>query len=478
MLTQRSTQPATHTIDRVFTPGLAQVAYLVADETAGVVAVIDPRRDVEVYLELARQRGLRIGAILETHVHADFVSGARELAEATDAPVYTSRLGDQDFPHRPLDDGDEVEVGALRLRALWTPGHTPEHLAYLLLDPAAGADPVALFSGDALFVGDVGRPDLLGEEQTRGLAAQLYHTVFDRLRPLDDALPVYPGHTAGSACGKKIGDAPHTTIGQEKLVNYAFQATSKEDFVARVLEGMPTPPAYYPVLKRVNKAGAPLLRDLPPGEPLTPTQVAERQADGALVIDARSADTFGAGHVPGALFAGLGTNFTAWMGWLAPYDRELILVLDDDEWCAQARTELRRIGLDRLAGYLAGGIAAWRADGREVQTLPQLAARELHQRLANDAAGLRVIDVRRDDEWQDGHIAGALHRFAGELVRGADVPGISGDNQGGELALICGSGYRSSVAASVLQARGYTNLVNVAGGMEAWQAAGLPTTRE
>lgn len=239
-------------IDRVFTPGLAQVAYLVADEHAGDVAVIDPRRDVEVYLSWADARALRISAILETHVHADFVSGAHDLARASGAPIFTSRLANQDFQHHPLDDGDEVTIGTLILRALWSPGHTPEHLSYLLIHPEHGESGVALFSGDALFVGEVGRPDLLGETETQRLANQLYETVVQRFAPLDNAVVVYPGHTAGSACGKKIGDAPHTTIGEEKRANYAFQAQSRDAFVSMVLEGMPQPPTYYPVLKRVN----------------------------------------------------------------------------------------------------------------------------------------------------------------------------------------------------------------------------------
>ncbi len=428
---------------------------------------------MDAYLDWARAHGVRIAAILETHVHADFVSGAPELAAATGAPVYASRLGEQDFPHEPLDDGDEVRVGRLRLKALWTPGHTPEHLAYLLRDPEAGDGPQALFSGDALFVGEVGRPDLLGQEQTQRLAGQLFHTVTERLSRLPDDLVVYPGHTAGSACGKKIGDAPSTTIGQEKLVNYAFHARSEGDFIARILADMPAPPTYYPIMKRVNKAGATPLADLPAGEALPPDAVATRQTDGALVIDARTPDAFGAGHVPGAIFAGLGPNFLAWLGWLAPYDRDLILVLDDDADFAAARTELRRIGLDRVVGYLADGMDAWRAAGREVVTLPQLSVQELRARLGQDGQGLTVLDVRGDDEWADGHIAGAGHTFAGLIAQGT-LPEF---DDTGPVAVVCGSGYRSSVANSLLQARGLRNLINVTGGMGAWHEADLPMTK-
>lgn len=463
-------------IERIFTPGLAQVAYLVADEASRKVAVIDPRRDIEAYTTWADQNGVEIVAILETHVHADFVSGARELGVTTGAPIYASRLGAQAFPHKPLDDGDEIIVGAVKLRALWTPGHTPEHMSFLAIDPRQGDAPAAVFTGDALFVGEVGRPDLLGDKETQRLAEQLYETVACRFASLDDVLVVYPGHTGGSACGKKIGDAPHTTIGQEKLFNYAFQIRDKDAFIETVLEGMPTPPTYYPVLKRVNKAGAPLLSDLPDGDALTPDEVAARQEKGALIVDARSPEAFGAGHVPSAVFAGLGPNFTTWLGWLAPYERDLILVLDEHEGAAQfaeARTELRRIGLDRVAGYLNGGMAAWQSEGRKIVVLPQTPVQDLAEQLAGPEDVLTVLDVRSDEEWLDGHIAGAVHRYVGEILQGGEPP-IDGVSQ---VAVVCGSGYRSSVASSVLQARGYRNLINIPGGMGAWNAAKLPTTK-
>ena len=412
-------------IDRIYTPGLAQVAYLIADEDAGAAAVIDPRRDVDAYLGWADERDFQIVAILETHVHADFVSGSLELAAATGAPIFASRLGNQEFPHRPLDTGDEIVVGEVIVRALWTPGHTPEHLGYLAIDPATG-EPAALFTGDTLFAGEVGRPDLLGEGKTQYLVEQLQQTLTERLASLDDAVIVYPGHTAGSACGRSIGDAPYTTMGAERRDNYAFGAKSKQAFGHLVLDDMPPPPTYYPVLKRLNAAGAPLLDTLPPGEPLDPDAVAARQAAGALVLDARSQDAFGAGHVPGAQYAGLGPNFTAWMGWRAPYDRDLILVLEDDEEYASARTDLRRIGLDRVAGYLAGGMAAWTASGHEIVTLAQETVNDLAERIAASPEPLVVLDVRRDDEWQAGHIAGAVHLFAGAIVQGAAPPNRSG----------------------------------------------------
>jgi len=449
-------------VDRLFTPGLAQVAYFVADETSGEVAVIDPRRDVEVYLDWAEQRGFRITAILETHVHADFVSGVLELEARTGAPIHTSRLGDQDFPHVALDDGDEIRVGSLRLRAMFTPGHTPEHMAYLVFEDDAET-PAALFSGDALFVGDVGRPDLLGEEQTAALSRQLYETVFHRLSPLPDDLIVYPGHTAGSACGKKIGDAPHTTIGAEKMWNYAFQESGQDAFVASVMEDMPSPPTYYPVLKRVNKKGAPLVESLSSPQAMDTAELTAARDAGALVVDVRDKAAFGEGHIPGAVFAGFGPNFHAWMGWLAPYDRDIIVVADDGAQLEEIVTAFRQIGLDRVIGYLNGGMAAWTG---EQDTLPQISAGEL---AGVAGENLAVLDVRSRGEWLDSHIADAEHLFLGEVLQGATLPDTLRKDQA--VALICGSGYRSTVAASVLKAQGYRNLVNVDGGMAAWQEA-------
>jgi hydroxyacylglutathione hydrolase len=466
-------------IERLYTPGLAQVAYLVGDEQAGVAALIDPRRDVDAYLELARANGLRITDVFETHIHADFVSGAPELAAATGATLHAGRLGEVDYPHHALDDGDEVAVGGLRVRALHTPGHTPEHLCYFVTDPqgehGGSVAPPALFSGDMLFVGEVGRPDLLGAEATDRLAGQLFDSV-QRLRELPDNLIVYPGHGAGSACGKSIGDSPSTTIGQEKLVNYAFQIHERDAFKRAILEGMPPAPTYYPILKKLNKAGAPLLATLPAARMLAVEEVKQAVADGALLLDTRSPAAFGGAHIAGALFAGLGPNFSAWLGWLAPYEHDLVLVLERDEDLDEALMQLRRIGLDRVTGALAGGLGAWLAAGKPIATLPQLDVCTLAAQLATGE--LRLLDVRNDDEWRSGHIAGATHLFAGEIARAWEAPPPAPNGQGAPLAVICGSGYRSSVAASVLQRAGRDDLVNVIGGMEAWHAAGLATVKD
>ncbi|MBW3634754.1 MAG: MBL fold metallo-hydrolase, partial [Chloroflexi bacterium] len=343
-------------LERFSTPGLAQVAYIVADPQRGASAVIDPRRDIDDYLTWALDHDMEIVAILETHVHADFVSGARQLAAATGAPIYAGRLGESAFPHVPINDGDAISIGRLRLEALRTPGHTPEHISYLLFDQAVGMSPVALFSGDALFAGEIGRPDLLGANKTGELVEQLYETVHQWLASLPENLVVYPGHGAGSPCGKKIGDAAHTTIGQEKRFNYAFQTTGLEQFARVVMDGMPKPPAYYPALKRINKAGPPLLGDLPGGRPVSADELVKLQKDGALLIDARTAAEFAVAHIAGSVNVGLGGSFAIWAGWLTPYDRQVVLILPNDECFVDAKTELHRIGVDEIAGYLQGGL--------------------------------------------------------------------------------------------------------------------------
>lgn len=459
-------------IERFYTPGLAQVAYGVADPEHGVAAIIDPRRDIGEYLAWAERQGLRIVAILETHVHADFVSGARELAAATGATIHAGRLGESEFPHHPVDDGESVAVGDLRLQTLWTPGHTPEHISWLLFDDRVGAGdaPIALFSGDTLFAGEIGRPDLLGEEQTEALVRQLEETVHQRLADLPDALTVYPGHGAGSPCGKQIGDSATTTIGQEKQFNYAFQAGSGEAFAKAVLEGMPRPPAYYPHLKRINKLGPRLLGELPEAGPMSADEVAAQQQGGALILDVRSAADFDEGHIPGAVNVGLDGSFPLWVGWLAPYDREVVLILPADERAGEALRHLQRIGVDDVAGYLTGGMEAWRASGRPEERLTEWPVEALANQMELAGGSPMVLDVREAPEWEAGHIPGAQHIPAGVIARG-ETDGLPRDR---EIAVICGTGYRSNVAASLLQARGYDNVVTVPGGMEAWREAKLP----
>lgn len=452
-------------IERFFTPELAQVAYAVGDADAGEVAIIDPRRDVDVYVDWARRLRLRIVAILETHVHADFVSGATELAGVTGAPIYASRLGEQEFDHTPVDDGFTLDVGTVRLTAVLTPGHTPEHIAWRADDTSAPDAQPVLFSGDALFVGDVGRPDLLGSDRTDELVDRLYETVTNVFKQLPEEMVVYPGHTAGSSCGKKIGDDPQTTIGREKQMNYAFHQESRDAFATAVMGGMPQPPAYYPVLKKVNKAGAEPWAELSSMPKLPLNAVEDALASGTMVIDARPTEAFAEGHIPGTIFVGAGSSFSTWMGWLAPYDRDLVLIVDSDAQAREAQTMLRRIGLDRIAGYHVG-VDAWRESGRPLSTLDVISAQALADERERGAPAT-MVDVRGADEYEMGHIDGAQHHWLARIARG-DLPNLDPSEP---VTLICQSGYRSTVAASLLEAQGFDRLRNIAGGMEAWEAA-------
>lgn len=458
-------------IDRVFTPGLAQVAYLIADESTGDVAVIDPRRDVQIYLDWAAERNLQITAILETHVHADFVSGALELQQATGAPIFSSRLGDQEFDHHALRDGERVPVGNLILEARWTPGHTPEHIVFLLFDPTSSSSPQAMFSGDLIFAGEVGRPDLLGEAHTRDLARQLFQTLTHRIADLPDDLLIYPGHTAGSACGRKIGDAATTTLGAERRYTYAWQYDDENAFIRGVMDEMPAPPPYYPRMKVVNRVGPALLATLPEGEALSADQVAREITNGAVIVDARDEAAFDQAHIRGSFYAGDRSDFIYWVGWRAPYDLPVVLLLDRDEDYPAFVTELRRIGIDNVAGYLAGGIERWIESGGAIDQLQVLSPERFQELLGQESTA--VLDVRSRDEWKSGHIENARNAFAGDISAGAEVD----LDEDALVMLTCATGYRSRVAASMLQSRGVSRIAQLDGGMDAWDAAGLPVER-
>ncbi|HEV8631631.1 MAG TPA: rhodanese-like domain-containing protein [Thermoanaerobaculia bacterium] len=463
-------------LERFEDPGLSQYSYAVGCEGARQVAIIDPRRDVDVYLDFARQRGLAITHVLETHVHADFASGARELAAASGARLLLSAYDAGEryevaFAHDELRDGDAVELGKVRLVALHTPGHTPEHLAFLVYDTArAAAVPVAMLSGDFLFVGSLGRPDLLGEEAKRGLAQSLFRSVRVKLAALPDGLEIHPGHGAGSMCGSGMSNRPFSTLGFERIANpFLDPQLDEEGFVARILDSAPPLPPYYRRMKELNAAGPRPLGIRPAVDALPVARFQQLALDGEhVVIDLRDQLAFGGGHVPGALGIGIrGGSLSTWAAWVVPYDRPLLLVAGDDEDVDPAARALVRVGLDGLAGYLAGGMERWLERGLPLATLPQVSVGELAQRLA-DAGAPTLLDVRADGEWGQGHVRGARHLVGGEVAeRPGDVPA-------GPLAVMCGGGYRSTVVASLLQRQGRRDIVNVTGGMGAWKRAGLP----
>jgi hydroxyacylglutathione hydrolase len=462
-----------------FVPGLAIASYVVGDEKTGEAAVIDPTRDVDEYLTYARDHGLHVRHVVETHVHADFVSGSRELkARLGGEPViHCSGYGGADwtqpYADRPFKEGDEIPLGKVRLGCLHTPGHTPEHVTVTLTDASRSADtPWLMFTGDFLFVGDVGRPDLLGEQTQRELARQLYKSLFEKLPAVPDFTEIFPAHGAGSLCGKAIGSRRSSTVGYERRFSGALAKKPEDQWVGDLMAGMPLAPPYFRRMKAVNREGPPVLGpELPGQKRWTARQVYEQTCDRCLVLDVRSKEAFAAAHVPKAINIPFGHNLPTWAGWVLPYDHPILVVLDDPAHMPEVATHLIRVGFDDVRGYLEGGIDAWENAGYPLTSLTTVSVHELRKQ-RQGGERLTVLDVRTEGEWDAGHIDGAIHVHGGKLQeRFAEVP------RDRPVAVVCGSGYRASIAASFLRREGYDDVRNVMGGMTAWKAAGLPVVK-
>lgn len=472
-------------LTRVYDAKLAQASYLVGCQTTGAALVVDPARDIAPYLALASAEGLRITHVTETHIHADFVSGSRELAARTGAQLYLSGEGGESsayaFPATDravlLHDGDSFQVGLVRIDVLHTPGHTPEHLALLLTDTPATSAPMGLFTGDFVFVGDVGRPDLLeraaGYAGTKEASARaLYHSL-ERLKTYPDHIQLWPGHGAGSACGKALGALPQSTLGYERLANWAFAPLTEEQFIEDVLAGQPDPPRYFGMMKRINRDG-PLVR----GRPLQSTprlpgdRITSLLENGSLMIDVRAAADFAGAHIPRTINIPLGRAFPTWAGSLLPYESDLVLVAGDQATADEAMHDLFSIGLDRVSGYLPWRDAAdaWTAAGRAVESIPRLTPAELAPHL--HGGGYVVVDVRAPAEWMAGHLPGVTNIPLGELdARAAELPVHR------PIVVQCQGGTRSAMAASLLRARGFAQVSDLSGGFGEWAAAGYPVER-
>jgi hydroxyacylglutathione hydrolase len=425
---------------------------------------------VDVYLELARQHHLTITHAVETHIHADFVSGSRELAARTGtARVYASVEGGAHygFAVEPLRDGARVELGAVTLTALHTPGHTPEHLAYLATDQGK---PWGFFSGDFLFAGSVGRPDLLGADQTPGLARALFRSLRTALAPLPDAVPLYPAHGAGSPCGANICDR-QSTLGDERRHNPALQFTDEAAFTDWVLRTAPPMPRYYPRMKRINARGPEVLGGLPTAEWLEPAAFRQRLGAGDVhLIDNRDMLAFGGGHIAGAWNLGPRAELSLWAGWMLDEAKPIALVLPREGDLPEVLRQLLRVGFTEFAGCLQGGMEAWLRSGLPVQGLAQVPVQELNDRLP--PRDFQLLDVRSPSEWDEGHVPGARYLFLGDLPK--KLQHLNPDRP---VVVYCASGYRASLAASILQARGFTATANVPGSYQAWTAAGFPTVK-
>lgn len=437
--------------------GLGNSAYLV-DLGDGGALLVDPQRVVAPYERAARERGLSIRVVAESHLHADFVSGGRELA-ALGADLIVPAAGGYAFDHRGVGDGDEVYVGGLTLRAIATPGHTPEHLAYLLLDEAT---PVAVFSGGTLIAGGVARPDLIAADQTQQLARAAYRSISERLLTLPDDLPVYPTHGGGSFCSTGARGQHATTIGQERAANPLLQAPDEDAFVARLLGGLGSYPEYFLHLREVNRTGPTLHgRDLPRPRPLTAAAVVDAVAGGAVLVDTRPIERFAAGHVPGSVSIELRDQFATWLGWVVPFGTPIVVVIDDDQDEHDLVAQAFTVGYDALVGRLDGGIAAWAAAGRDIATLPLVDH--------GGAGDTRLLDVRQTSEWAVGHVPGALHLELGTLpTTGADLPD--------GLTVHCAHGQRAMTAASLLRRAGHRDLTVTTAGPDQLGTAVAATT--
>jgi hydroxyacylglutathione hydrolase len=458
--------------ERIYEPGLAHASYLVGCQASGTALVIDPKRDVDTYLDIARREHLQIAYATETHIHADFLSGARELSALTGAELLLSDEGGPEwqyaFDHVGLRHGQVFAVGRLELKVLHTPGHTPEHICFLLSDRAASPEPLMIFTGDFVFVGDVGRPDLL--EKAAGLkgtqekgARQMWESL-EIFRGLPDFVQVWPAHGAGSACGKALGTVPSSTVGYEKRVNWAFRI-DRENFAAELLSGQPEPPRYFATMKRLNKEERrvvavpprPLALDLPRFDRIV--------ADGASILDVRDRRTFAASHIPGSVNIPVTKSLSTWAGWLLDYEKDLVLVCPESD-LDRAQRALLRIGLDRLAGYLPD-VAVWRDSGRKMAQLQQVHPDEVPKLVQTGSAV--ILDVRGLEEHKIQRIPGALHIHGGLLKgRTSDIP------KDRPVIVHCQSGGRSAIATSVLKSLGYDNVYNLEGGITGWIQRGLP----
>jgi len=451
---------------------LAHASYMIGSE--GEAAVVDPQRDVDIYLKAAEEQGLTIRHIFETHLHADFVSGHKELAARTGATIYIGEEAKAVFPHRALRDGDEVRVGAVRIRALATPGHTPEGMCFVVTDEesspknASGLlQPHAVLTGDTLFIGDVGRPDLAPNHTPQQLASLLYDSLHKKLLALPDATLVYPAHGAGSLCGRAMRAEKSSTIGTERLTNYAVQIPTRDEFIRQMTTNLPTRPNYFAEDAEINRSGASALTELAALPVLPPAEVHTRLLQNAWVLDVRSGDQFAAGHVPGSVNIALSGQFASWAGAILGIHSNPILVGDTETQIEEARMRLARVGIEEMQGYLDGGVASWQGAGFPVSSTPQMSVQKLEQKLG--AGGVAVLDVRREGEWQAGHIAQAEWHALDSFPK--ELPRIDADRT---VAIHCKSGYRSMIACSLLERAGHRNIVNVAGGFDAWRAAELP----
>jgi glyoxylase-like metal-dependent hydrolase (beta-lactamase superfamily II)/rhodanese-related sulfurtransferase len=450
-------------VQSFFVAGLAHLSYLLGGKNT--CAIVDPRRDVEEYLSAAKSMGMRITHILETHLHADFVSGHMDLAARTGAEIIAPRAGKCSFPHRAVAEGDEFQIEDMSIRVLDTPGHTPEHITYAVTDSSRGADPAAIFCGDTLFVGDVGRPDLFPGQAVE-LAGKLFESL-GKLKALPDHTLVLPAHGAGSLCGRAMGAMRFSAVGYEKRYNRELQHKTLEAFRGSLLSGMPEAPDHFSRCSDINRKGPAKAEGLETARPFSAQEVYQWMQKGAVILDGRDFWAFGGAHIPGAWNIDMAGNFQTFSGWMIPPDKPIVLVAEPENRAGEAVTLLRRVGLDRVIGWLDGGMHSWNVAGLPEEHIPQISAQELAAVVAKDSKSV-VLDVRGKLEFETLHLNGAVNIAAPDLrKRHGEVP------KDRPVYVICNSGHRSSLACSILKQQGFKNVANAVGGMMGFSAAGL-----
>jgi hydroxyacylglutathione hydrolase len=444
---------------------LAHASYMLASE--GEAVVVDPQRDVEIYLEAARQQNVQIRHIFETHLHADFVSGHNELAARTGATIYIGRAAEATFPHVAVGDGHQLRVGKLRITTRTTPGHTPESICLVIIDEEKSHDPWAVLTGDTLFIGDVGRPDLSPTHTPPQLAALLYDSLHEKLMTLPDATLIYPAHGAGSLCGRNMRSERSSTIATERLTNHALQIKTRGQFVQQMTANLPARPDYFLRDAAINRHGAAALSELPLLQALSAGKLNTMLKQGVVALDVRPIETFAAAHVPGSVSIALGGQFASWAGAVLGLDSCPVLIAETSEQLDEARLRLARVGIEDVAGYLDGGVPAWSAAELPLVELPQITVEEL-QRRRRRKEDLHVLDVRRPGEWDASHIEGAQNHPLDHFR--TSPPQLDKDKP---VAVHCKGGYRSVIACSLLQRAGHRHVFDVLGGFDAWENAGL-----
>lgn len=451
-------------IEQYFLGCLAHASYLVGSE--GVAAVIDPQRDVDLYIDAAREKGLKIEHIVETHLHADFVSGHHELAERTGARIYLGKDANAAFAHVAVGDGDSLQFGNCRFDFLQTPGHTVESVCIVVTDLASPAQPRAVLTGDTLFVGDVGRPDLSGNHTPQELAAMLYTSLHEKLLRLPDETEIFPAHGAGSLCGRQMGSERSSTIGKERRTNYALQAKNCDEFIHLLTDSLPPRPEYFGREVELNRQGAAALDQLPPPTPVRAPEVYRLQAEGAIVLDTRPAMQFAVAHVPGSMHIALSGQYASWAARIVGLDKRIILVGEDGDHLRESQVRLARVGIENVGAYLDDGIIGWLKGGYELDYIPQVSVQEFEELVEQEGDRVAVLDVREPGEVAAGAIENSVRIPLGQLP--ARVEELDRDKL---LVVHCKGGYRSSIATSILRRAGFRDIANLTGGFDAWTAA-------